>query len=188
MPKISPQTKSFIVLLVLAVVGCYISSELFQKLNLGLIVPKSQSHKQTSNDILASQQPCHNCSSQNTGVTNAVDTSQWKVYQDKTFGFSFKYKPDWKVLPAVKKGDYTVIEVDPGRKFYNILIYISQKGFYVLDGLPATTEQIAGCAAQNVRDILYGIKKPPYYFTFDVNRSLSLKPNFDALVHSVQFY
>jgi len=188
MPKTSPQTKSFIILLVLALVGCYISSELFQKLKLGLIVPKSQYNKQASNDTLASQQPCHNCSSQNTEVTNAVDTSQWKIYQDKTFDFSFKYKPDWKVLPAVKKDGYTLIEVDPGRNFYNIEIYIGTQDFYAMNGLPAVTEQIAGCTAQNVKDILYGIENPPYYFTFDINRSLSLKPNFDALVHSVQFY
>ena len=51
------------------------------------------------------------------------------------------YSPDWKILP-LKKNGFTVLQVDPGAKYYNIKIYVSPKEFYIMDGLPTTAETI----------------------------------------------
>ena len=116
-----------------------------------------------------------------------VDTSAWKTYENEKFGMSFKYKDGWKILPATSKDGFTVLQVDPGTKYYNMKIYVSPKEFYIMDGLPATTETISGQTALNVNNALYGIKANGLYYTFDLGLSMSLLPYFNALVHSVQF-
>lgn len=116
---------------------------------------------------------------------NTVDTSTWKTYSNNDF--SFKYNPEWKVLPETQKDGYTILQVDPGSKFYNIKIYISSSDFYVMSGLPSVTEKINNKEAINVSNLLYGIKHKDKYYTFDIGLSLSLKPLFNALVHSVEF-
>ena len=176
----SPQTKSFIALFVIALAGLAFALAFLDMVN---VAPAAIEQKQA---VERRKNTSQNANSK-TESLNSVDTSEWKTYEDKKIGFNFKYKPDWKVLPPVKKGGFTVIQIDPGAKFYNIEIYVSQKGFYAMDGLPLKNELINGQQAKNVSDLLYGINKSPYYFTFDINKSLSLKPNFNALVHSVKF-
>ncbi len=56
-----------------------------------------------------------------------------------------------------------------------------------MDGLPTKTETISGENALNVSNALYGITANNLYYTFDVGLSMSLLPDFDALVHSVKF-
>ena len=90
-------------------------------------------------------------------------------------------------MPAVNKNGFTILQVDPGPRFYNIKIYISPKEFYIMDGVPAKTETIGGQTALNADNALYGIEANNIYYTFDVGLSMSLVPDFDALVHSVKF-
>jgi len=116
-----------------------------------------------------------------------VDTSNWKEYTNKTYGFSFKYNPDWQIKQFVKKGDFNLLEIDPGKKYYNIKIYVSQNEFFAMGGLPIKETIISGLKASNVADLLYGIQKEPDYFTFDNGQSVSLKPQFNALVNSLKF-
>ena len=56
-----------------------------------------------------------------------------------------------------------------------------------MGGLPLQSDTIDGQPAVEVSNLLYGVKDGSYYYTFDVGLSTSLKPDFDALVHSVQF-
>jgi len=116
-----------------------------------------------------------------------VDTTNWQVYSNPQYQLSFLYKPGWKVLPALTKDGFTILQVDPGARYYNIKIYINPKQFYIMDGLPTTSEIIGGQTALNVSNALYGIKANSSYYTFDVGWSMSLVPDFDALVHSVKF-
>ena len=179
MSKFSNQTKSFIVLFSLAVVGTYMCAMLWP--DLASFSYKSYSYQATptlQNSIApVPQKP----------AIPKVDTSLWKDYSNKDYGFSFKYKPDWKIKTLTSIKNFKIIEIDPGAKYYNIKIYISPKEFYVMDGLPTKTEIIAGKEALNVSDILYGIKTDTNYFTFDIGLSLSLMSDFMALVHSVKF-
>jgi hypothetical protein len=180
MSKISPQTKTFIALLCFAVVGAYVCLMLWSN-SVGNISnkPGDNTNTVTKNNSSAAVASA--------ATVPPVDTSGWKSYSNKQEQLSFLYKPDWKVLPAVKKGGFTVLQVDPGTRYYNIKIYISPKEFYVLDGLPATTETIGGQTALNIGNALYGITANNLYYTFDVGMSMSLVPDFNALVHSVKF-
>jgi hypothetical protein len=120
-------------------------------------------------------------------TVTAVDTSSWVLYQDPSYGFSFLHDPAWTVKPEADKGDYKLIEIDPGKQFFNIDIYISQKDYYIMDGLPVVDTDINGKSFKNVSNMLFGTFNAPYYFTFDLGKSASLLPSFYALVHTLKF-
>lgn len=180
----SPQSKSFLVLFGVAIIGTLFSVWMGNQSNLKNTAtggnPQYTTINYPKNKTLAASAAA--------AKPQVIDTSAWKEYTDKNFNFSFKYPADWKVLaPAKKKSDFYVLEVDPGKKFYNIKIYISPKDFYALSGLTLNEETIAGVKALNLNDSVYGIKTADYYYTFDIGWSMSLKPRFVALVHSVNF-
>ncbi len=179
MSKFSTQTKSFIVLFGLAVIGTYLCTMLWPDI-------ASFNFKSYTYRFAPIPQNLDKPIDQAVAIP-LVDTSTWKDYSNPDLGLSFKYKPDWKIKDVITKKDFKIIEIDPGAKFYNIKIYVSPKEFYVMDGLPTKTETIAGKEALNVNNILYGIKSGTSYYTFDIGLSLSLTPDFNAMVHSVQF-
>ncbi len=177
MNKISPQTKSFIILFGVVIIGTYLSLGLWSELS-----DKRYGFKQDY-QVNDQQQPAV----QGQDNVPAVDTSAWKTYSNPTYKVSFLYKPDWKVFDPIKKDGFTVIQIDPGAKFYNIKIYISPTDYYIMGGLPARTEPIGGQTALNVSNALFGIQANNLYYTFDVGLSMSLVPDFAALVRSVKF-
>lgn len=182
--KVSPQSKSFIILLAIAVVGTYVCLFLLNYIIKGGGYSLPQDTYQPVNPRLVPEK-AQAAGTQN--QTAAVDTSAWKKYTNQKYAISFLYDPTWKILaPKLEKG-FQAIEIDPGKKYYNIKIYISSTGFYAVDGLPSKTESINGTEATNIEDLLFAMQKPPYYYTFDVGMSISLMPQFDALVRSVTF-
>jgi len=178
MRKTSPQTKSFIILFALAVFGTYLCAALWSG---------SFSASTTPDTVITSAFPRPQMSPGNLSAAPQTDTSGWKTYSNKDLKISFLYKPGWKVLPAKTSSGFTVLQVDPGAKYYNIKIYISPKEFYVMDGLPTTQETIDGQTALNVQNALFGVYANNLFYTFDVGLSMSLVPDFDGLVHSVKF-
>lgn len=183
MDKLSPQTKSFIALFACLIIGTYFAMWIAGKQN-GNGPDVFEDLKITSYE---NNNSVNNAQAQEPEVV--VDTSTWKEYANSEYGFGFKYDPAWKVIvPKGEENGYYVFEVDPGRKYYNIKIYVSGNDFYVMDGLPTKQDVVdGGIQALNVSDLLYGIKKDPYFFTFDLGQSLTLKPQFKALVNSVKF-
>lgn len=181
MNKLSPQSKSFIVLFGIAVVGTYVCLMLWGNLF------KTSSTTYNNSKPNANPQTIVADASVGYPPVPYVDTSAWKNYTNAENHLSFLYKPGWKVLPEKKGGGFTVLQVDPGAKYYNIKIYISPKEFYIMDGLPTKTETIDGKETLNVGNALYGITANNLYYTFDVGLSMSLVPDFNALVHSVKF-
>ncbi|MFA5991350.1 MAG: hypothetical protein WC794_03840 [Candidatus Doudnabacteria bacterium] len=179
MSKLSSQTKSFIVLFGLAVIGTYLCTMLWPDIASFNFKSYTYQYSPIPKNL---DKPIAQAES-----APVVDTATWKDYSNTDLGLSFKYKPDWKVKDVITKKDFKIIEIDPGAKFYNIKIYVSPKEFYVMEGLPTKTETIAGKEALNVNDLLYGIKTDTNYYTFDIGLSLSLVPDFMAMVHSVQF-
>jgi len=180
----SPQTKSFVILAALAIVGTYvclaIGGKIFSLSSKNQALPDQQivTYVQDRGNSLISQAKA---------TEPEIDTSQWKSYSDNKFGISFKYNPDWQIKSWVEKDGYNVLEIDPGKKFYNIKIYENSGSFYVMDGLPTVEAQIGGYKAYNVSNLLYGVVANDKYFTFDIGLSLSLEPQFQALVNSVKF-
>jgi hypothetical protein len=181
MQKLSPQTKSFIILIVIALVGTYVC------LLLGAKFKDRQSANTSApkGDYTQIVYPQKAVAAEQ--KEPAVDTSDWKTYTEPKLGLSFKYKPTWQVKPTIKQGEYYVIEVDPGKKYYNIKTFVSSKDFFAMDSLPLKQVTIAGKTAQDVSDMLYGIQSGNYYYTFDLGFSVNLKPEFNALVRSASF-
>lgn len=179
----SAQTKSFIILFGIALVGTYICLAILAKIGVRgkSILPDGYNlfqYNQAAKQVTAV--------SDNPDMVT-TDLSSWKTFTSAEYGFSFKYNPAWKILAPVKKGDYTIFQIDPGKKYYNIKIYVSSKDYYAMGGLPIKEEIIGGAPAQNVDNLLYGIRANNLYYTFDIGVSLSLKPDFVAMVHSVMF-
>jgi len=178
MNKTSPQTKSFITLFTVAVVVTYVCLMLWANLTSSLSNSPGYGNYNT---------PVPKTSNATPSQTPAVDTSNWKTYTDKQDGLSFSYDPAWKILTAQNKNGFKILQIDPGAKYYNFKIYINPKQFYIMDGLPTKTETIGGQTALNVGDALYGILANNIHYTFDIGYSMTLIPNFDAMVHSVKF-
>lgn len=117
----------------------------------------------------------------------AVDTSNWKDYQDERYGLKFKYAPGWSVRSITNKDGYYVIEIDPGARYDNFRVYISEDDFFALSGVPTTKTEVGGKEAVNLEGAVLGVKDNATYFTFDMGVSLSLKPYFQAMIGTVKF-
>ena len=188
MKNYSPQTKSFIVLFCVAIIGTYLC------LILATEVKWSSEYKYSvfpSSKTQVTDSSSDNSSSNTNAVvqTSAVDTSNWLTYTDSKYGFSFRYSPDWKVLPGKLVNTYYVLEIDPGKKYYNFKIYLSRKDFHGLATAPtgSTLEIIDAQKGFNLDNSLYGVKYGDYYYTFDINKSLPISEEFYNLVHSFKF-
>ncbi len=180
MAKTSPQTKSFVILFLIAIIGTYLSVRFYnniQKDNLGQYQAINYEGQTKQNEEVIRK----------VEASELVDTSIWLEYTNEKYNFSFKYKPDWKVLQAKAYDNYDLIEIDPGRRFYNIKIYISPVGFAAMGGLPQEQVRVDGVVAKNVSDMLYGIKHGELYYTFDLGLSVSLADDFNTLVSTLSF-
>ncbi|HYV33998.1 MAG TPA: hypothetical protein VE973_04085, partial [Candidatus Limnocylindria bacterium] len=181
--KISGPTKSFIVIFCAAIVGVYLSLMLWSDYSYQSSGSVNLDYENYLAGLGQNGSPRPNASE---AVPN-VDTSAWETYTNKNLHLSFKYKPGWKILPAKVIKDYSLIQIDPGAKYYNIKIYVSSKDFYIMGGLPTTAETIGGEPALNVSNALYGVRANKLYYTFDIGLSMSLLPDFNGLVHSATF-
>ncbi len=162
MKNISPQTKSFIILFVLALFGVYASLMLWGDL----------SYMEYQRRMFYEQLALNNPGLPIHAAKPGMDISSWPVYTDSSHNFSFSYMPGWKILPITKKDGYDLLQIDPGKKFYNIQIYISTKNFYPVDSSNSAVDKI---------------KAGKWYYTFYLTKSLSLVPDFNALVYSTNF-
>lgn len=179
MKKISIQTKSFILLVCLAVVGSYICLELWGQLQY-YQEPEIGTPRVKTSELKTTQPKPQ-------AVKPKLNTDGWKTFSSQNLSLSFKYPGEWKILqPKTKKG-YTFLEIDPGKKYYNIKVVVSPKDYYIMGGLPTNPALIGGQNGLNVLNLLYGVKVNGKYYTFDIGESLSLKQEFNALVDSVQF-
>ncbi len=179
--KNSAQSTSFVILFSIAVIGTFFAYSLNRD-----NVQKKQSPIVESgpigSELFEIQEPKY------TDPIPTVDTSDWKTYKNEKYGLEFKYKPDWKVGTIKNKDGYYVIQIDPGVRYSNIQVYISENDFYALNGLPAQKTQIAGKEALNLDGMVLGIKDNANYFTFDLGVSLTLKPLFEAITSTIKFF
>lgn len=182
MKPTSIQSKSFIFLTSLAIVGT------------ALVVFYTTRHGENrvqKNDVeITAYKPTDKSTPVSQKPAVVVNTSNWKEYTDKQYGFSFRYNPEWKIKsPSTNKDGYYVLEIDPGTRYDNMKIYVSPTNYYVMDGLPTepTVLGTSTVSAISVHDLLFGIKRSRNYYTFDLGASLSLQPYFKAMVDSAKF-
>jgi hypothetical protein len=175
----SPQTKSFIVLLLLAVVGSA------GVLCLSRYVNNLNALTQVSIATNASlQKNIDNLATRN----DAGNISTWNDYTDDKYDISFKLPNTWMV--STYDTDYSnfhIIILDPGNNQDHIRIYVAKKGYFAADGLTKEKTKVAGIDAWSVQDILFGVKNKSAYFTFDLGSNLKLKPEFQNIISSVAF-
>ena len=184
----SLQTKSFVVLILIALCGGFFALWLTGYMNDSEQKAKEYAETENGGKTQVTKTESQKPAEPAVLAKEIADTSNWKEYSDSKYGLSFKYNPDWKIKPWTKnKEGYDVLEIDPGRKYYNIKIYASNSSFYVMDGLPTQGTVVGGVQALVVSDLLYGVKKGATYLTFDLGLSLSLKPQFNGLIDSVKF-
>jgi hypothetical protein len=177
--KLSAQTKSFLILITIAVIGTYLCIILWGGLIYQKIGYQSGANYQSTIVTAPTQTKAPE--------VPQVDTANWETYENKEFNINFKHPQNWKVLAVKNKDGFNIIEIDPGAKYFNIKLYISKVGFYIMDGLPTQEEFIGGVKALNVSNSLFGMQNKEQYYTFDLGWSTKLLPEFYALVHSVQF-
>jgi len=182
MSKSSPQTKSFVILLVIAVVGTYLSVSIYNSER-----DDTVSEKEVVAGHTVIEYKENNPIIKIAEATELAEASDWPLYTNEDLSLSFKYNPDWKVLEPEEFEQYTLIEIDPGRRFYNIKIYVSDIGYASMKGLPLEPIQVDGVVAKNVNNLLYALEKNNVYYTFDLGMSLSLTKDFNTLVSTVGF-
>lgn len=178
MKNINIQTKSFIVLFCIAVVGTLIGV-IYNSIPSDISINSKNDYKVISH--FSSE--ANNTSSK----LETVDTSSWTEYNDSTYHIKFSLNPKWKIKSATKKYGFTVIPIDPGKKYADFNIYISPDKFFAVEGFPSEQINLAGTQAINIEDMVFALKHNGIYFTFDMGSSLSLKPQFNALVKSLAF-
>lgn len=118
---------------------------------------------------------------------SVIDTSKWNSYKNDTYGFSFIYNPNWKIIDFKKQGEFNVLEIDPGRKYFNFKVFVSPREYYTMDGLPLLDVEINGKKAVSVSDILFGVNHNNNFFTFDLGLSLTQRHEFRAMIKSLKF-
>ncbi len=178
----STQTKTFIILFVVALIGSYLSLIVTKYTNFPgslAAVERIQIIQKPTTTPVSSWIPQDS--------TTTVDTIKWKTYTDSSYKFSIMYAPQWQIKKPVTQNGYYVINIDPGAKYFNIKIYISPKDYFAMDNLPSTTLMIAGETAIDVEGVLYGLKHDGNFYTFDQGISQSIKPEFEAMVKSLKF-
>lgn len=176
----SRQTKSFISLIILAVL-----------LSVGLLfLAKVRGEPRTvsqtnENKTAALQTSINTLAAANPALS---DMKSWKKYSDSSSNLTFKYPSAWQISTAdTENPQYHVIILDPGQGQDHIRIYSNSKGYFASDGLAKKDVTVAGQKAWTVEDLLIGVKSNSEYFTFDLGSNLKLKPTFKALISTVAF-
>ena len=187
-PNLSAQSKSFLILFVVALIGTYICLLIARSINLPT---DSQIAMGPNMGYQTTVYPEKNSTGTQTmakaPVDPVVDTSKWKSYTDPTYHFSFLYPPTWKPKKAVTKNGFYTLVFDPGSKYDNITIYVSTTGYFALEGLPETKDTVAGQPAENIEGALYGFQYQGNYYTLDSGISLATKVDFRAMVKTFRF-
>lgn len=183
MKPISLQTKSFLILLLLAVAGTGATYLVAKKGT----VQKPFSQVDSINYYAGEQKPADSeAAPVATKPIPEVSTEGWKEYTDSKYHFSFRYNPAWKISSSTLKNGWYTLVLDPGPKYDNIRIYVSDQGFFAMDSLPVKEETFGSNKVINALDLVYGIKANDEYLTFDLGASLSLQPQLRALVNTVK--
>lgn len=182
----SKQTKSFLTLILIAFISVmtayYLSGYASRKNTDPLYIEGSSGN----------YKPNHNNPKNVTDSLDdekTIDTSTWKTFKDKRFDFTFKYPSDWniKTLKEDAPDGMYIIQLDTGKDLSAVRIYVSDKHFFAMDGLPTVKTTIAGQKALNVADMLIGIQKNSKYYTFDLGGNTKAQPEFKTLVSQVDF-
>jgi len=115
----------------------------------------------------------------------ALDTSTWKDYTDRSYFLSFKYPDQWSLQTYPNREGYYIISIKPNKGSDNIRIYVSPSSYFALAGLPSKKTTLAGAQGVNIIDSLIGVKFAAQYYTFDSGTDSTLRPQFQKILSTV---
>lgn len=176
----SPQTKSFITLIIIAAVFS------------GAVFYFSKYGTRPQPVLTQADTPSLSDSKDNNITKNSdlapTDVKNWQEYSDQNSSLSFKYPSSWEVKTHKSTNpDLDIIVIDPGNEQDHLRIYITADNYFAADGLTKQKTQVAGQEAWTVEDLLFGVKTGSEYYTFDLGSSLKLKPTLKAIISTVAF-
>lgn len=185
MPEMTSQTKTFLLLVILAALGTYGASRLAAERQDQTTPLPYRGYQVTRYEQKASDRTTEKPAEAE--APKPADTTGWRSYTNESLGLSFALPPAWKVLPVKRRSGYDVITIDPGQKFSNLEFYVSPNGYYAMGGLPTSEATVGGKPGLTVKHLLYGTQNDGRYYTFDLGYSLTLQPEFESIVGSVAF-
>ncbi len=115
-----------------------------------------------------------------------LDTEDWKEYQDKAYPISFSYPPTWTVQTALTQDFYDIVLNIPNTA-NDIHIYVSEDGYYGIDGMDQQTYQRDNVTGTIVNETLVGMKSGEYYYTFDSSFNTNYVNEFQTILKTVTF-
>ncbi len=165
MINLSPQSKSFILVLILLLLATYGAIQLAERFKV---------------DRIPNTQATHD-------MVGVLPTEDWTPYIDNAYPLVFKYPPTWKVENITTEPDYYVIAITPKGKSTEMRVYINDQDFYALNGLQSAPQRIGGHEATSYGQMLSAAKVGKYYYTFDAGLDTSLVPEFQTILSTVEF-
>lgn len=190
MPNLSKHTKSFLAVLLITFISVltayYVSMGVNQMAGLenlgslpGKIIPNQKSPDVVSKEILNNQDK----------KPTTINPETWQTFEDPRFDITFKYPETWtlKMYQENKPNGTYIISLLPGSNAGLIRIFISESGYYAMEGLPVTATTLGGKPALNVADMLVGVKTGGKFYTFDLGSNMDFQPEFKALLSQVKF-
>lgn len=173
---LSTQSKSFFLVLFIAVVSIYGALLLTREVG-PVIVQKV--------GLNASLQ--HNTTYAQANIP--IPTKDWKQYEDSKYPLNFKYPKQWTVTTYSATDPnvgYIIIVKPDSEQSDNIRVYINTKGYVATSGLTTTKTTVNGINGISVNDMLVGIRQGNNYITFDLGTSPELMPYFKALLGTIE--
>ena len=164
MKHISPQSKSFILVLLFVLLSAYGAITLAKKYQ-------------------AEFRPAE--SPTNEGVS-PVATTDWKTYTDDSYLLSFQYPGDWSVSGSDTVPGFYVIAVR-SRDNSEFRIYINDRNYFAMQGLKTEPITIGGKSGGKFGETIAAVKVAQYYYTFDATFAKQHQEEFKALLESVSF-
>lgn len=116
-----------------------------------------------------------------------LSTEDWKSYKDKTYPISFLYPKTWTVKSSTNKLGFYDIVLNPGAKFYDMHVYVSDKSYYGLEGLKENHVKIGDRDGIKASDNLFGVKAGETYYTFDGTMNTTQSAELTTLLDTVKF-
>ena len=187
----SLQTKSFILLLLIAIASTYasllVTEQVSPNLDAAYYLKKAGTvampHRIQGMSALASVEIPE------VKEPEPVNTSTWKLHEDTNYDITFRVPESWNVKTTTySQGAQRlyIIVIKPENSTDNIRIYISDSSF-AMKGLRTTKTTVDGLPALSADGQLVEVKKQQNFFTFDLGANLDRKLEFEKILESVRF-
>lgn len=179
----SLETRTFVILLITALASLYgvliiTSYQNGEYSSLNIYQKTEQENRINSNFFnLASAEPKN------------IDITTWTEFKDPESNLIFKHPSDWDTttISYTTNNQLYRISIAPQDNPNPISIYVSQKEYFAMDGLPFEKTKINGNSAITMDKLMLGIKNNGKYFTFHSGQTSEFQTEFENLINTINF-